>query len=86
MTLVAEYCQRVVAFRDGQLAFAGTPEELFGDRVALQTTGLRAPTAVALATRLQVQYPHLPVLLTVDQWSETLGMQKEREVTKKEIV
>ena len=29
MTLVAEYCQRVVAFREGELSFTGTPSELF---------------------------------------------------------
>ena len=72
MTLVAEYCQRVVAFRDGRLAFTGTPGELFGDQETLQTTGLRAPTAAALATHLQVQYPDLPMLFTVAQWSKIL--------------
>jgi energy-coupling factor transport system ATP-binding protein len=83
MTLVAEYCQRVVAFRDGQLAFTGTPRELFGDPVALQTTGLRAPTAAALTTRLQAQYPHLPMLLTVAQWNEAMGAPEERETITK---
>ena len=72
MTLVAEYCQRVVAFRDGQLTFTGTPVELFGDQEMLRTTGLRAPTAAALAARLQVQYPHLPMVLTVEEWGEVL--------------
>jgi energy-coupling factor transporter ATP-binding protein EcfA2 len=83
MTLVAEYCQRVVAFRDGQLTFTGTPGELFGDQEVLRTTGLRPPTAAALAARLRIQYPHLPLLLTVAQWSEVLRTQ---EATEKEIV
>jgi energy-coupling factor transport system ATP-binding protein len=79
MTLVTEYCQRVVAFRDGQLTFTGRPEELFGNQGALHTTGLRPPTAAALATRLQAQRPHLPTLLTVAQWSEALGSVTTRE-------
>jgi energy-coupling factor transport system ATP-binding protein len=77
MTLVAEYCQRVVAFKDGQVAFTGTPRELFGDQETLQKTGLRAPMAATLAARLQVQYPHLPMVLTVAQWSEILATQEE---------
>jgi energy-coupling factor transport system ATP-binding protein len=72
MTLAAEYCQRVVAFRDGQLTFTGTPGELFGDQKALQTTGLRAPLAAALAARLRVQYPDFPMLFTVARWDEIL--------------
>ena len=87
MTLVAEYCQRVVAFRDGQLTFTGRPEELFGDQEALQTTGLRAPTSAALAARLRVRYPQLPTLLTVAQWGEVLGVREEVEaVTTQERV
>jgi energy-coupling factor transport system ATP-binding protein len=86
MTLVAEYCQRVVAFRDGQLSFTGTPGELFGDSDALHTTGLRSPMAAALVARLQVQYPHLPLLFTVAQWSEMLGTHEERETRKEQIV
>lgn len=73
MTLVAEYCQRVVTFRDGQLAFTGTPEELFSDADALQTTGLCSPIAAALAARFRVRYPHLPALCTVAHWDEFLG-------------
>jgi ABC-type cobalt transport system, ATPase component len=72
MTLVAEYCQRVVAFRDGELSFAGTPDQLFGDEQVLQQTGLRAPTAVALSAYLRRQRPDFPLLLTVAQWKEAL--------------
>ena len=72
MTLVAEYCQRVVAFRDGALAFTGTPVQLFSDKQALQQTGLRAPTAVALATHMRSYQPDFPLLLTVEQWKEAL--------------
>ncbi|GER90818.1 ABC transporter ATP-binding protein [Dictyobacter vulcani] len=72
MTLVAEYCQRVVAFRDGELSFTGTPAELFNSVEILQRTGLRPPAAAALATRLRARQPELPSLLTAQQWKEAL--------------
>jgi energy-coupling factor transport system ATP-binding protein len=73
MTLVAEYCQRVVAFQQGKLSFTGTPEELFGNSEALRSTGLRAPAAAALATRVRTRRPSFPPLLTVEQWMDALG-------------
>ncbi len=72
MTLVAEYCQRVVAFRDGQLSFTGTPSELFSSTEALERTGLRPPPAAALATRFRAEQPDLPALLTVKEWCNFL--------------
>jgi energy-coupling factor transport system ATP-binding protein len=72
MTLVAEYCQRVVAFRDGALSFTGTPAQLFGDPQVLQRTGLRPPIAAALALRMRNHYPDFPLLLTVEQWKNAL--------------
>ena len=73
MTLVAEYCQRVVAFRDGEVAFTGTPQHLFADTDLLKKTGLHAPSAVQLAEHFRTHYPHLPPLLTVEEWSALLG-------------
>lgn len=73
MTLVTEYCSRVVAFRDGKLAFTGTPADLFGNQDAFQSVGLRPPASVALSLRLRSEQPHLPLLLTVDQWTTALG-------------
>ncbi|HZO70960.1 MAG TPA: energy-coupling factor transporter ATPase [Ktedonobacteraceae bacterium] len=72
MTLVAEYCQRVVAFRDGLVAFVGTPTELFSEPAILSKTGLRSPTAAALAARLRQDKPDLPPILTVVQWKSVL--------------
>ncbi len=72
MTLVAEYCQRVVAFRDGQLAFTGTPTELFDTPEILDRTGLRPPSAAALAVRMRSYQPDFPPLLTVTQWETIL--------------
>jgi len=73
MTLVVEYCQRVIAFCDGLLAFSGTPQELFGNQEMLQRTGLHSPTAAALTTRIRTQREDFPSLLTVEQWSKALG-------------
>ncbi len=72
MTLVAEYCQRVVAFRDGQLAFTGTPTRLFDTPEILERTGLRPPSAAALAVRMRDKQPDFPPLLTVAQWEAAL--------------
>jgi energy-coupling factor transporter ATP-binding protein EcfA2 len=73
MSLVAEHCQRVVAFRTGKLAFTGAPAELFAHPEILHKTGLRPPAAVALSARLREQHPELPLLQTVAQWVEALG-------------
>lgn len=73
MTLVAEYCQRVVAFRNGEITFTGTPAELFSDSIILQRTGLRPPVTAALATRLRARIPEFPPFITVQQWVNALG-------------
>ncbi|WP_165423871.1 ABC transporter ATP-binding protein [Ktedonosporobacter rubrisoli] len=73
MTLVAEYCQRVVAFRDGSLTFTGTSAELFGNQEMLHKTGLRPPATVALSARLREKHQELPLLLTVEQWARALS-------------
>jgi len=77
MTLVAEYCQRIVAFRDGKLAFTGMPMQLFEDREMLKRTGLHPPAAAALADRMRERNPELPPLLTVQQWSEAIGPSRD---------
>jgi len=76
MTLVAEYCQRVVAFRDGTLSFAGTPEKLFTTQEVLQRTGLRPPSTAALVSRFRTHDPAFPPLLTMSQWTEALGTKR----------
>ncbi len=73
MTLVTEYCQRVVAFRNGGLSFTGTPTELFTDQQAVQKTGLRPSPAAALAAHIRAAHPGFPPLITVEQWLEILG-------------
>lgn len=76
MTLVAEYCQRVVAFRDGRLSYTGTPEELFTSQEVLQRTGLQPPATAALVSRFRTHDPAFPPLLTIRQWTEALGVKQ----------
>lgn len=76
LTLVAEYCQRVVAFRDGLLAFTGTPTELFDQQEILHRTGLRPPAAAALSAHLRASHPALPPLITVEQWTQALKSER----------
>lgn len=73
MTLVAEYCQRVIAFQQGKVSFTGTPAELFSDEQALHVTGLRPPVSATLAQRMRIHNPQFPPLLTVAQWVEALN-------------
>jgi energy-coupling factor transporter ATP-binding protein EcfA2 len=77
MSLVAEYCQRVVTFRDGKRVFTGTPTELFQNEEVLSRTGLRPPPAAALSDYLRAKYPEVPFLLTVEQWVKALGSKEE---------
>ena len=72
MTLVAEYCQRVVAFRNGKVSFMGTPTELFTTQEVLQRTGLRPPSSAALSSRVRLHHPGFPPLLTIKQWTKAL--------------
>ena len=73
MTLVARYCQRVVTLHNGNLAFTGTPAELFMAQEVVQQVGLRPPLAATLTSRVRTQHLDFPSLLTVKQWTDTLG-------------
>jgi energy-coupling factor transporter ATP-binding protein EcfA2 len=73
MSLVAEYCQRVLTFRDGRIVFTGTPRELFQNHDILNRTGLHQPTSAALSTHLREQHPELPFLLTIQEWVAALS-------------
>lgn len=73
MALVAEYCQRVLIFDAGKVAFTGTPTELFMNEDILVKTGLRPPPTAALSNRLLAFRPDAPFLLTVAQWVKILS-------------
>ncbi len=77
MSLVAEYCQRVLTFRDGRIVFTGTPRELFQDHDMLNKTGLHQPTSAALSTHLREQHPALPFLLTIQEWVAALSSHEQ---------
>lgn len=80
MTLVAEHCQRAVAFHDGHITFNGTPAELFTSPDILRQTGLCPPLSADLSNSLRDLQPGLPPLLTVKQWVEALkGTRTEEE-------
>ncbi len=79
MTLVAEYCQRVVSFRNGLVSFNGTPATLFSNDELLAQTGLRAPVSATLANHFRTTQPTLPPLLTTAQWVEALAYQPQAE-------
>ena len=72
MSLVARYCQRVVAFAEGKVAFTGTPAELFTNQDRIHEIGLRPPPTAALGNRLRRLRPDYPPLLTVEQWVQAL--------------
>ena len=55
MDEVARAATRVVALRDGAIAFDGAPADLFADGNLLEDLGLRAPYAVRLAAALRDQ-------------------------------
>jgi len=73
MSLVAEYCQRVLTFDAGKVAFTGTPTELFANSALLQLTGLHSPATAALSNCLRTHQPDAPFLLTVEQWVNALS-------------
>ena len=72
MTLVANYCQRVVVLHEGRDVFAGTPRQLFSDPRLVEATHLRAPQAISLSIAMREQKPDYPLLLNVKEWVEAL--------------
>lgn len=52
MTLIAEYCDRVIVIGGGHILCDGKPEEVFTDLALLQRTHLQAPQVTELSFRL----------------------------------
>ena len=64
---------RVYAIREGELAFSGTPRELYADRDLLLACGLELPRAAEIARKLNEQ--GVPVgegILTTEELTEKL--------------
>lgn len=69
MRLVAQFAQRVVLVRDGQLAADTTPAEIFDQPELLATSGVQPPQAARLAGEMRPHgMPH--GICTVDTFTE----------------
>jgi ABC-type glutathione transport system ATPase component len=75
MTLVANYCQRVVVLLNGTVVFTGTPRELFANTENVNLTQLCAPQAISLSVALRERREDYPVLLNVTEWVTALEQQ-----------
>jgi energy-coupling factor transporter ATP-binding protein EcfA2 len=72
MTLVANYCQRVVVLLNGRDIFTGSPRELFSDPEHIKATQLRAPQAISLSVTMRESNADFPLLLNRREWVSAL--------------
>lgn len=72
MTLVANYCHRVVVLLNGRDVFTGSPRELFSDPENLRATQLCAPQAITLSVAMRERNPEFPLLLNRTEWIRAL--------------
>jgi energy-coupling factor transport system ATP-binding protein len=72
MSLVANYCQRVVVLLNGRDIFCGSPRSLFSRPEVLAATHLRAPQAIALSLALREENKGFPLLLNTAEWVAAL--------------
>lgn len=72
MTLVANYCQRVVVLLNGRDIFTGSPRELFSNPQHIQATQLAAPQAISLSVALREENEGYPLLLNTAEWVRAL--------------
>jgi energy-coupling factor transporter ATP-binding protein EcfA2 len=62
MDLVAEYAERVVVMQAGNIAFDGTPFQLFSTKqTAAESYHLETPTVYQLTNRIRKLQPNVPV-------------------------
>jgi len=59
--LIANYCNRVVVLKDGQILFDGVPKELFGNESLLARANLFKPMIRELSEKLQKTVNHFPI-------------------------
>jgi energy-coupling factor transport system ATP-binding protein len=72
MTLVANYCQRVVVLLNGRTVFSGTARELFSNPENVALTQLVAPQAISLSIALRKQNNDFPLLMNTAEWVRAL--------------
>jgi energy-coupling factor transport system ATP-binding protein len=74
MSLAADYCDRVIAMRQGAILLDGTPREVFAQRDALATTFVKPPSITQLALELGINPPPLNVDEAVVMLQERLAV------------
>lgn len=74
MSLAADYCDRVIAMRQGEILLDGTPREVFAQRDALATTFVKPPSITQLALELGINPPPLNVDEAVVMLQERLAV------------
>jgi energy-coupling factor transport system ATP-binding protein len=55
--LVAEWAERAIVINEGELAFDGSPRDLFGQQALLTATGLLPPPIFEVSAALSARYP-----------------------------
>lgn len=66
MWVAAEYAQRVVVLKEGQIYLEGTPREVFSEEEKLAQTFLKSPSIISLSHRLG------KTMLSVDEFTDCL--------------
>ncbi|MFN8569346.1 MAG: ATP-binding cassette domain-containing protein [Kouleothrix sp.] len=74
MSLAAEYCDRVIAMRQGEVLLDGGPREVFAQRDLLATTFVKPPSITQLALELGLNPPPLNVDEAVAMLQERLAV------------
>ncbi|CAG0977379.1 partial Putative HMP/thiamine import ATP-binding protein YkoD, partial [Anaerolineae bacterium] len=75
MNLVAEYCQRAIVLDNGQVAFAGTPRELFFSPEIVTAMKLNVPQPVSLSAAMRVRNERFPLFSNTSEWISGLQAQ-----------
>lgn len=79
--LVAEWADRALVLRAGEIAFDGTPIELFGNPDLLESSGLLAPPIYEVSRQLAARHPErgiIPVLSPAELVSGIAAESKAR--------
>jgi len=78
MNLAAEYSERVVVLKDGEILCEGTPKEVFSQVETLEKTYLKPPQVTRLSQRL-AEYGLPSTMLTVDEMHQSMVRLMEEE-------
>ncbi len=72
--LVAQWADRALVLRSGEIAFDGPPIDMFGDADLLRSAGLMAPPIHEVSRRVAARAPgsHLRPVLSSREWVAAL--------------